>query len=354
MRRGGAPVPSPVEGASPLLVNMDESELETGRPRPASGVGTIWRAKRILAGQGEGTIRGAPQRRGKRWSTCYEDAPRMGYGDDIMVTAEARRLKEVDPQAKIVVGDGVREVWSETGVFDRNPHLSRLADVAPGDRIVWLRNYYGCRPYLDYERSEPGRRQAFRPYRAEPGVLCFSREETAHAAALVAARRQAMPVVAIEPNVDFGPTKDWGFERWQATVDSLRDRVTFVQPSYGRPILDGVHAIESTFRSFAAVLLHCDLYVGPEGGLHHAAAAVGLAGVVVFGGRISPQLTGYDLHDNLYVEAPGSPCGMIEPCQHCRACFAAIPVERVVASVQQLLRRALSRGDLARARTANG
>ncbi len=44
VRRGGA--------ASPLLVNIDESELETGRPRPASGVGTILRAKPENAEEG--------------------------------------------------------------------------------------------------------------------------------------------------------------------------------------------------------------------------------------------------------------------------------------------------------------
>ncbi len=36
MRREGAPVPSRVEGASPLLANIEDSSCETGRPRPAS------------------------------------------------------------------------------------------------------------------------------------------------------------------------------------------------------------------------------------------------------------------------------------------------------------------------------
>ncbi len=57
MRRGGAPVLSGVEGASPLLVNMDESELETGRSRPVSDGTENWRANYPT---GEGPILTSP------------------------------------------------------------------------------------------------------------------------------------------------------------------------------------------------------------------------------------------------------------------------------------------------------
>ncbi len=50
MRRGGAPVLSYVEGASPLLTKIEDSSLETGRPRPASNGNLNWRAKPLLRG----------------------------------------------------------------------------------------------------------------------------------------------------------------------------------------------------------------------------------------------------------------------------------------------------------------
>ena len=264
----------------------------------------------------------------------------MGFGDEIMATADARRLKRADPSAAIVIGDGAREVWSDEAaqVFAGNPHVSRLADVGRGARVVWLRNYYGCRPYLDYPRGEPGVRQAFAPYRATPGELYFTADERAAAATTAAAVcRDGRPVVSIEPHVIVGANKDWGLPRWQALVDALRDDVVFVQPSYGKALLDGVRGIPSTFRGHAAVLAACDAHVGPEGGLHHAAAAVGCPAVVLFGGRISPRLTGYATHENLFVDVPGSPCGMIEACEHCRSCLASIAVDAVVAALRRQL-----------------
>jgi hypothetical protein len=253
-----------------------------------------------------------------------------------MASGEARALKRAYARAKIVVGDGQREFWSE--LFDGNSNLTRLADVRSGDDVVWLRNYFGCRPYLDYALSEANCRQVFKPYRAIAGDIISSETELARADVLLSERpRRDLPLVSIEPNVEFGPNKDWGFSRWQAVVDRLRDRVTFVQPSYGKPLLAGVHAIPSTFRCYCAVLTRCALHVGPEGGLHHAAAALRRPAVVVFGGRIHPRVTGYAGHASLYVDAPGSPCGMVAPCEHCQRCLESISVHTVVTHVRHRL-----------------
>lgn len=279
----------------------------------------------------------------------------VGFGDEIMATAAARALRGAAPAARVVVGDGEREVWSAEAeeIFTGNPHIVRLADARPGEPIVWLRNYFGHRPYLDYSRLEPGRRQAFAPFRAERGELFLTAAERTAAAAIVAAARETgRPVVSIEPHVAFGPNKDWGWDRWQALVAALRGEVAFVQPHYGRPLLAGVQGVSASFRGYAAVLAECDAHVGPEGALHHAAAALDCPAVVLFGGRIAPSLTGYEQHENLYVEAPGSPCGMIAACDHCRACFAAIDVAMVAAALRRQLAAHPARSSASSAETA--
>ena len=260
----------------------------------------------------------------------------MGFGDEIMASGEARVLKRAHGRAKVVVGDGEREFWSD--LFDGNPNLTRLADVRPGDHVVWLRNYYGCRPYLDYARSIGGHRQVFTAYRAIVGDIVCSVGERADADALLRELPDAaLPLVSIEPNVAFGPNKDWGFEKWQAVVDRLRERVAFVQPSYGKPLLSGAWPIPSTFRSYCAALARCALHVGPEGALHHAAAALRRPAVVIFGGRIHPDISGYDGHVNLYADVAGSPCGMVAPCAHCRQCLESISIETVVTHIRRYL-----------------
>ena len=54
-----------------------------------------------------------------------------------------------------------------------------------------------------------------------------------------------------------------------------------------------------SFRHALAILERARLYVGGEGGLHHGAAAVGVGGVVLFGGFVPPLVTGYAVHANL-------------------------------------------------------
>src|SRR5262249_3229320 len=84
----------------------------------------------------------------------------------------------------------------------------------------------------------------------------------------------------------------------------------------------------ATFRDALCVLSLARLYIGPEGGLHHAAAALGVPAVVIFGGFNSPKATGYAWHSNIV--APGEPCGTVAYCLHCRDAMKSITVERVL------------------------
>ncbi len=54
-----------------------------------------------------------------------------------------------------------------------------------------------------------------------------------------------------------------------------------------------------SYRQLVQIMTYCDAYVGVEGGSHHAAAAAGLRGVVLYGKWLSPESTGYNFHYNL-------------------------------------------------------
>ena len=63
----------------------------------------------------------------------------------------------------------------------------------------------------------------------------------------------------------------------------------------------------TTFRHALQVLSKAKLFVGTDGGLHHAAAALGIPSVVIWTGFTSPRHLGYDTHRNIH---DGSePCG---------------------------------------------
>lgn len=107
----------------------------------------------------------------------------------------------------------------------------------------------------------------------------------------------------------------------------------------GNILGSGVDLLDTpSFRHSLALMKRAKFYVGPEGGLHHGAAAVGTPAVVIFGGYISPDITGYAHHYNHYVG--GEPCGSFQQCPHCSNAMALITVEQVFESCQQIMKGA--------------
>jgi hypothetical protein len=264
----------------------------------------------------------------------------MGWGDEIMLTAEARRLQAKDPRRVAVRNRNGLARWHP--IWEGNPRLVRPGEFqgripAPTDEIQLLDNFPGRRPYLDYSKfhnrdhSQP---LVFRrEFRVEPGEIYLTPAER-ELGELARGR------IVIEPNIKPGasPNKDWGFERWEALKRELWGEKLLQIGQPGVRTLEGVRFVATTdVRQAAGVLSGAALLISPEGGLHHAAAALGVPAVVIFGGFISPATTGYDGHTNLY--AGGDPCGMRIPCSHCRRAMAAIRPLEVAAVARALLEK---------------
>lgn len=243
----------------------------------------------------------------------------MGWGDDIITTGMVKRAY-AKVQKPLVVGDDGWPQWS--AVFENNPKIAKKA--YPG--CFWVRTGKGNRPYIDYEKSTD-KRTVYKRWEKEPGEVFLSETEKA---------KYAVEGVYIEPNVkgSYGGNKDWGFERWQQVVDALPE-IPWIQGA-GRA-LRGVRQIETlTFRDALSVLYHCDLIVGTDGGMHHAAAAMSKPAVVVWGGLVGPDILGYDFHTNLHSGTHS--CGSHESCKHCRDALNRISVGQVVDAVRQAYR----------------
>jgi ADP-heptose:LPS heptosyltransferase len=96
-----------------------------------------------------------------------------------------------------------------------------------------------------------------------------------------------------------------------------------------------LHVLTPTFRHAMAALSVCRAFVGTEGGLMHAAAAVNVPGVILWSEFISPDITGYTMHRNL--RHAGVACGSRLNCSGCRASMAAITVGEVADNLKELL-----------------
>ena len=274
----------------------------------------------------------------------------MGLGDEIMVTGAARRLQEADPQRRRVAVYGHNGLRRWSTIWEKNPRLLAPSDDSfnRGNHLK-LVNGPRCRPYVDYDRMRaqfetvfPGvpfttkirdHRLPWRytDWRATPGELyCFERLSP-----------RGYIVVEPNPKANGNPNKDWGWNRWQALVAAVKwiEHPWVQLGPKGTRLLEGVAHIETpTFLDACRALSGAAALVSTEGGLHHAAAALGIPAVIIWGGISSPANLGYDLHSNLFERMGGeSPCGQWVPCGHCKTAMARIRVDEVAESIRKVL-----------------
>lgn len=249
----------------------------------------------------------------------------MGLGDDMMLAGEAREMRRRDPRKVAARHKKSGQRWSE--VFVNNPNMATMADVAGGLDVQWLDENAGRR----YRESEtPERRIWTNIGPARPDLYLTQAEKD------WAARLGIEHMILVEPSIKPNATvnKNWGHARWQELIDASPS-LPWLQIGMGTQ-LRGVRRLTTpSFRHAAAVIARVRAAVLPEGGLHHAAAALGTRAVVLFGGYISPVQTGYPEHVNIFTG--GEPCGMRVPCDHCKSALAAITPARVLNALDLIL-----------------
>jgi len=254
----------------------------------------------------------------------------MGIGDQLIGTGLARGAAARGK--RIAFGDRTRLIWDHNSeqIFRGNPNLAFPGQERAPD-VEWVAYFKGRR---GYNKQGDGCWIWNLGWKCTPGEIFLNDSEK------IVGDRQGKGFIVMEPNVEewkvSSPNKDWGRGNYQAIATQLIGEghrvLQFVYPK-GGPILKGAKPVSTrSFRDALAVLRNASLYIGPEGGLHHGAAAVGIPAVVLFGGFIPPSVTGYDDHTNLV----GSDrfCGSFSKCQHCIDAMASISVDTVYRAVK--------------------
>lgn len=236
-----------------------------------------------------------------------------------MATAQVKQLNERTGRQVVVVNTLMKPQWHE--VFENNPRIARSF----GRGTVHVINASGVRPYIVSKGAE---RWTWKRWDIRPGEIYLSAAEKAFAAPHAGH-------VLIEPNTKVdGSNKSWLWHRWQELVD--RGGSYIQVGAAGARRLDGVRFVETAnFRQACAVLAASRAFVGTEGGLHHAAAALGVPAVVLFSEFISPDITGYPTQRNL--RHAGKACGARYACAGCRVSMQAITVDEVESNLKDIL-----------------
>ena len=236
-----------------------------------------------------------------------------------MVTGHVREMQLRDPRKVKIIYERPR--WSE--VWDHNPRIAKLKEE--GDFQEYRPRVNGLRPYCSSKSPE---RWTWKEYKPPVGELYLDPSErnfgSLHAGKVVLGPH-------VKPKAS--PNKLWSLDNWGNLVLLLTKRG--IQPVQIAPLgsrrINGVELIETpSFRHAAAALSRARAAIVTEGALHHAAAALKVPSVVLFGGYISPSQTGYDSQVNLFTG--GEPCGWRIPCKHCAEAMAKITPEMVLES----------------------
>lgn len=251
---------------------------------------------------------------------------KIGYGDEILGSGLSKGA--FARGKRIAFGDGRKILWAQTGelIYRNNPNIAPPGSEGSPD-LEWVPHYKHHRIY--FHKSTKGNAWEYDPnFRAQPGEIFFDKSEHQ-------LMRTVKPgFILIEPFVkSCYPNKKWPIERYRFVAKSLLRaglRVCQFMYDWNSTILyPGVTPIQTkTFRHALAFLSQARVFIGPEGGLAHGAAALGVRSVVLFGGFTDPRILGYP--NNVNLTGGAEPCGSLASCSHCKEAMSKISVAEVV------------------------
>jgi ADP-heptose:LPS heptosyltransferase len=144
--------------------------------------------------------------------------------------------------------------------------------------------------------------------------------------------------IVINPNTACSKNKEWFFDRWNKVVSELQD-YTFIQVGIeNEQLIEGVmdFRVGYSLREQLAILANSRLYLGVDSFWAHAAAALNVKGIVLFGAS-TPVIWGHDNNVNIYKAMSCSPCIdwiLNTECPYSKKCMTSITVDEVVVNIK--------------------
>lgn len=236
----------------------------------------------------------------------------MGIGDQIMAAGRAKLL-HLKTGRKVCIGK-----------LNRPPYWSPLYEGIKylckdhrDPEAVWLHDYPGSRPYIDYEAtlSHPDNencphkkwvRWVFKPYSPSPMDVVFTEQELKE----VDNHKGLFPYIIVAPAVkrNAPPLKQWPWKYWEVVVKYLAATypgLNMYQLTVGlERILPGCIEVKTDLRQTAVWLSGAKALVCNEGMFHHLAAALNVPTVVIHGIFIPPSATGYIFQRSVFKKTP--------------------------------------------------
>lgn len=278
----------------------------------------------------------------------------MGFGDKLLAVGDAYDLYQTDNRhRKVAIGNGARIDWCP--LSEGLHFLATQTQVDAGKEVHWVISYPSHRPYIRYdEMRKAANAMGMRDlkqrhlssalghyiwnynYKAKPARVAFdsAQSEVIH-------QWSKEPFICVEPFIKdkAPPNKQWPLDRFGAVIKLMSQHIRVVQlspPERETNFPGATRVTPNSFKDALAYIKASKLYIGPEGGLHHGAAATDTPAVVLFGGYVPPAVTGYDSHTNLVGDNDRF-CGRKTECPHCLAVMDSILPSDVLEAAHRIL-----------------
>lgn len=284
----------------------------------------------------------------------------MGLGDDLMITGFVDREHNKHPDKQIVIGNLNENLIFDSLVYLNNPKITHSSNIDKNKPIHFINYNDSNRFYINYKECNKNNLAWRTDFKLIPGNIYFSKKEVNDAENIIKqannywfTKNSKKPegTIFFESYSTKGDhnfysnkmiNKNWGEENWKNLINKLKDRYLIIQSVHAKAsIISGAFYSnnEFDFRTACALMQKCNLFLGNEGAFGHAAAALNKKAVIYFGGWISPQSTGYDLHENIYYNDSESPCGAVGYlCNHCEKARKNISISYLENKINQILR----------------
>jgi Glycosyltransferase family 9 (heptosyltransferase) len=259
----------------------------------------------------------------------------MGWGDEILAAGQAQRLYQEHGTPVAILDTKQHPRWHP--MWEGNPAIVRPNAYIPGE-VRSIVSAPEARPYIIYPfTKETG--WTFNPaFRCRDHIarIYLTQQERQRGQDVL---HRSGPYVLIEPYTKHENFR-WPLKRWNELVASL-PQATFVQHMHsGSEWVYGCYREQASFRDACGLIASALLYVRSESGLCHAAAALGVPQVTLFGGCMDADIMGgYPGQTCIVDDSPETPCGSWMRCEHCIEAMDRITVERVRDAIVQALGR---------------
>lgn len=138
--------------------------------------------------------------------------------------------------------------------------------------------------------------------------------------------------------------KKWSFDKWEKII-KLYPKIKFIQlGDEDETRLKGTLDLLGTpIRKQLSILASSNLYVGLDSFWNHAARALNVKSVILFG-PTNPNIWGYDENINIYKKTRCSPCidWRVEECPYGKKCMNDIQILDVKKAIDELILKDIS------------